>query len=433
MGLKIPKFEDGQILYERELYELAGLSIECFRWNSIAEKQVGFFFPLQVNYSLWNQFTCENGSLAITNLFVISSEGYPFIYQGRKKLEKIGKILYAILRLPGDSQSYDGDGYRIDFKWDLPEIESNVNPKIFIIELGQIIVENKIPKFCPEPPAFHIDSISNIFEEAKILKKNLEKYLERLEEAVEEKNIDCSEYIDRLEKLNLFSGVSRINLFIGDAKLSLKSAKGFYHRLVYEENGSKEQYEQYKNLRSRSLEIKLSKIFHGNKIEPKIFNPIDELIKMETKKGYQQQIFIEKLRSLFDSDSRLFKILESNTKKKESNTKQIFPNHDSRSFDRIRHLYQYELSEIGNNNCIIIEFNDDPANVDFVFTNENNLKNTKNLIPIKTQAEKKKSTNRCTNRYSLRFARESNLFIASPQDLIKKVELIKDSKGEERD
>ena len=93
----VPRFKDGDNLSEQKLYALARLSIEFFRWNCIAGKNFGFFAPSTVDFisnsSLWNQFNWEDGSLSVSNLFVISVQGYPFIVQGQTRIEKVGKTL----------------------------------------------------------------------------------------------------------------------------------------------------------------------------------------------------------------------------------------------------------------------------------------------------------------------------------------------------
>ncbi|MBW4503640.1 MAG: hypothetical protein KME57_29770 [Scytonema hyalinum WJT4-NPBG1] len=275
MTFKVPKFEDGHILSEQELYALARLSIEFFRWNCIAGKNFGFFAPSEIDFisssSSWNQFDWENDNLSVSNLFVISLQGYPFIIQGQKKIEKVGKTLFAVAYLAKDSQSYNDNGYKIDFKWDLPKIESYQETEPFLIELGQVTGNDSNRdhrKFSITPPALQLTGTSKLWKTVLILKQNIDKYIEQLIIAAGENNFDrseypdCSEYIDRLERLNLFSQNTEVDKFIDTALLTLKSATGFYHRLIYNQDGSNllDKYQSCKNVRGRALEKRLAEI-----------------------------------------------------------------------------------------------------------------------------------------------------------------------------
>ncbi|MBO3461025.1 hypothetical protein G7B40_040525 [Aetokthonos hydrillicola Thurmond2011] len=424
MTFKVPKFEDGNILSEQELYALARLSIEFFRWNCIAGKNFGFFAPWEIDFisssNSWNQFDWENDTLSVSNLFVISLQGYPFIIQGQKRVEKIGKTLFAVAHLAKDSQSYNDNGYKIDFKWDLPEIELNPETEPFLIELGRVTGNDSNRKFSMTPPVLQLTGTSKLWRTVSDLKKNIDKYVEQLIISTGENNLDCSEYIDRLERLNLFSNNTEVNKFIDIALLTLKSAAGFYHRLIYHQNYSKLEDQSCKNLQGRALEKQLAKI-NGNKIEKEIFDSIDELLEMEVKTGHEQQTFIEKLNYLFSSNSRLFQRLQTNIQ-------EIFPSKGyPQTFDIMRVLYRYELQQNKKKGkSIVVEFNVEPSNVAFIFASEENIKSTETLIPLKQKSEKE---NINKNRYKLVLDVEDYLFIASPPKIIKKVELIQTEKN----
>ncbi|MBR8828172.1 MAG: hypothetical protein DSM107014_09800 [Gomphosphaeria aponina SAG 52.96 = DSM 107014] len=418
MVFKVPKFENGQILSEQELYALARVSIESFRWNCIAGKNFGFFAPSEIDCNSssnsWNQFDWENDNLFVSNVLVISSQGYPFIIQGRNKIEQAEKrkILFAVAYLAKDSQSYKNNGYKIDFKWDLPEIESNKETEPFLIELGRVTGNENNRKFELTPPILQLNGTSKLWEIVLILKKYVDKYIEQLIIAVGENNIDAGEYIDRLERLNLFAENTQVDKFIDTAILTLKSATGFYHRLIYHQ--SKSQIEACKNLMGRALERQLARI-NGNKIEPEIFDSIDELLEMEVKTGQEQQTFIEKLSYLLASTSHLFKKLQTN--KKELLISKGYP----KRFDIMRDLYRYQLPE-KEGKKVVVEFNVEPTNVAFIFTREENIKSTETLIPLKEQAQNENP--QINRRYKLLLDPNNYLFIAAPEQIIKKVELI---------
>jgi hypothetical protein len=421
MTFKIPKFEDGHILCEQELYALARLPIEFFRWNCIAGRNFGFFAPSEIDLisgaDSCNEFYWENDNLVVSNLFVISSQGYPFIIQGKKQIEKTGKTLFAVAYLAKDSQFYGEGGYKIDFKWDLPKIESHSETEPFLIELGQVTGSNSNRKFELKPPVLQLNCTSKLRQVVFILnlKENIEEYIEKLIVASGENNLDCSEYIDRLERLNLFSQNTGVDKFIGTASLTLKSATGFYHRLIYHQNNPKLQYQSCKNLRGRALEKELAKI-QGNKIEPEIFDPIDELLEMQVKTGQQQQTFIEKLSYLFASNSCF-------SEKLKITRQEIFPSKGyPQTFDVRRDLYLYEFPQNQKQGRrVIVEFNVEPTNVAFIFTSQDNLLSTGTLIPLKQQSEQE---NPDRNRYKLLLDMKDYLFIAAPKQIMK-VELIK--------
>lgn len=420
MTFRVPKFENDHILSEQELYALARLSIEFFRWNCIAGKNFGFFAPSEIDFistsNSWNQFDWENDNLSVSNLFVISLQGYPFIIQGQKKIEKLGKTLFAIAYLAKDSQSYNDDGYKIDFKWDLPKIELNQETEPFLIELGHVTGNDSNRKFSITPPALQLTGTSKLWKTVLILKENIDKYIEQLIIAAGENNLDCGEYIDRLERLNLCSQNTEVDKFIDTALLTLKSAAGFYHRLIYNQNYSNLQYHSCKKLQGRALEKQLAKI-NGDKIEIEIFAPIDQLLEMDVKTGQEQQTFIEKISYLFASNSRFFEKLQTNIQ-------EVFPSKGyPQTFDIRRDLYRYELQQPEKKRqSVVVEFNLEPTNVAFIFTSQENIKSTETLMPLKQHSEKE---NPNKNRYKLLLDMEKYLFMAAPSTIIEKVELIK--------
>lgn len=421
MTFKLPKFQNGQILSEQQLYFLPRLSIEFFRWNCIAGKNFGFFVPPGNNFSSkfnpLNQFYWENNNLFVTNLYVISSQGYPFIIQGKTKIEVGGNTLFAVAYLAKDSESYNNDGYQINFKWDLPEIESNQETEPFLIELGKLTDNYSNREFVITPPILHLNGTSKLWKTVLTVKQNVDKYIEQLIIAIGENHLDCSEYIERLERLNSFYQKTEVTTFINTALLTLKSAEGFYHRLIYRRDSLslQDKYQSCEKLQGRALEKRLA-VINGSQIESKIFAPINELLKMLVETGQQQQNFIEKLSYLFSFNSRLYKELQSSGQ--EIYLSEGYP----QTFDVRRWLYQYKLQFIAKENSnIVIEFNEEPTNVAFIFTNERNLQSTQTLIPLKIESQQK-NTNK--QQYELPSHSENYLFVAAPKQIIKKVKLI---------
>ncbi len=417
MVFKIPKFQNDEILYENELYALTQLSVEFFRWQSISQKNFGFFAPSKNNFaSIWNLFHWEDDSLFINNLFFISSEGCPLIILGQRKIDNKDKKrnLYAVLYFDQDSQTYKDDGYRIEFKWDIPEIESPNPEEPYIIKLGKLTEQLT---FEINPPILQLQGTSRLWTAALKLCENIEKYIERLV-TVGEINIDISEYLDRLERLNIFSEKTEVAEFIDVAKLTLKSAQGFYYRLIDDEDKRYQYNDDYSNYRGRALENKLAKNY-GTLTEPELFYPINELLQMEVKTGQQQQDFIEKLVYLFASDSRLF--LRLQVKRQRILQSKGYP----QKFDVQRLLHRYELRQVAKENqALVIEFSKDPTNVAFIFTSEQELK-TSHLTPLKQIKQKSLPENTNNKRYELPpFNTESYLFIAAPEGIISQVEVV---------
>lgn len=421
MTFKLPKFQNGKPLSEEQLYSLGRLSIEFFRWNCIAGKNFGFFAPPNEGFTSksnpLNQFVWENDNLFVTNLFVISPQGYPFIIQGKTKIESVGNSLYAVAKLAKDSESYNDNGYKIDFKWDLPEIESNQETEPFLIELGKYGNQ----EFEITPPILQLNGTSKLWKMVLTVKQYVDKYIEQLIIAVGENNLDCGEYIDRLERLNSFNQKTEVVTFINNSLLTLRSAGGFYHRLIYYQNDSslEDKYQSCKNLRGRALEKRLAEI-NGSQIESEIFAPINELMEMVVETGQQQQIFIEKLGYLFTSSSSLFKRLQSEGQ--EIYLSQGYP----QTFDQKRWLYLYDLQAIKKeNSSLVIDFNQEPTNVAFIFTNEENLQNTQTLIPLKPVFRQENPKEQRYKLHELPVYAEHYLFVAAPKQIIRKVELIK--------
>lgn len=248
------------------------------------------------------------------------------------------------------------------------------------------------------------------------LQKNIEKYIERLITAIGGRSLDISEYLDRLERLNSFSQKTAVAEFIDIALLTLKSAKGFYYRLIDDEGRRYQHDESYKNYRGRALENKLEEKY-GSLTESKIFNSINELLQMEAKTGQQQQNFIEKLTYLFAVDKHLYQRLQTN--KQRILQSEGYP----QNFDVQRSLYRYELQvTVKENQSLVIEFNKEPVNVAFIYTSDKELKST-SLTPLK---QKSRQENINDKRYVLPlFNTESYLFVAAPKNIISHVELIK--------
>jgi hypothetical protein len=418
MVFKIPKFQNDEILYEKELYALTQLSLELFRWQSISQKNFGFFAPFKNNFaSIWNLFDWKDDSLFINNLFIISPEGYPLIVLGQRQIEnkQNKRNLYAILYFDQDSQSYKDDGYRIEFKWDIPEIESPNSEEPYIIKLGQLTKNNVTEKLTFEiiPPILQLQGTSRLWSAALKLQANIEKYIEKLV-AVGERNIDVSEYLDRLERLNIFSHKNDVAEFINLARLTLKSAQGFYYRLIDDEDKRYQYHESYKNYRGRALEYKLAENYSTSTTEQELFDAVNELLLMEVETGQQQQEFVEKLAFLFASDGILSRKLQ--VKRQRILQSEGYPQY----FDVQRLLYRYDLRHNQENQVLVVEFHKEPTNVAFIFTNESELETT-HLTPLKHIKHK----NSKDKRYELpTFNTESYLFIAAPEGIISQVELV---------
>ena len=423
MVFNVPQFKNNEILSEGQLYALAQLSLEFFRWNCIADKQYGFFTPPQIditqhNYS-WNQFRFEGETLYISNLFLISKQGYPFIFEGTKTLEKLGNTLYAVAYFAKDSQSYSGRGYEVSFEWDLPEVDSPAEEQEpFFINLGTVIESEGKRIFSLKPPVIFLDSTSALWEAALNLKKIFHIYIKELVKHNRENTVDRSELLHRCDRLALLSGNTRTDTFIKDARLALESARGFYHRLIYQETARDD---SRRHLRERALEENLIQT-KGNIVKPELFDLIDDCLSIcrgdSSNTGQDQLALVKKLVELFSSYSPLFKYLQI---EKKSNP-HLIPLSEGypQSFPPKRNLYRYELPKVDITGRVIVEFTRNPTNVGFIFSNQE--KRPDSLPFLKKNAELVEDNSK-RHRYRLLGGLARYLFIAAPLDTILKVEI----------
>ncbi len=428
MVFNVPQFKNNEILSEKQLYALAQLSLEYYRWNCISTKQYGFFTPPQIdntrrNHS-WNQFFFENQTLYLSNLYLISKQGYPLIFEGTKSFEKVGNTLYAVVHFAKDSQSYIGRGYEVSFEWDLPKMDSPVEEQEqFLINLGTVIESEGKRIFSLNPPVIFLDSTSTLWEEALHLKKIVHNYGKQLLKHSRENTVDRSELLHRLDRLILLSENTRMVSFIQDAQLALESARGFYHRLIYQETS---QDESWRNLMGRALEEELIQT-KGSIVKPEIFDRIGDCLSLclgdSSNTGQTQLALVKKLGEILSSNSPLFKYLQIEKIVINSNLIPLSEGYPQ-TFPPRRYLYRYELSKGDNTNCqVVVEFTQNPKNAGFMFSNEE--KNPDSLPFLKKNAKLEGEDSR-RHRYRLVGKPECYLFIAAPLDAILKVELTKD-------
>lgn len=366
MVFKLPQFKDGKILSARELNDLAevSLSLEYFRYNCVAGKQYGFFAPpIKEDHKVWNKFFMDRENLSITNLFLINKEGYPFLAQGENKIPITdhSSCLYAVANFTKNSKS--NSGYEVKFEWAIDEWA--IEPKQLFIKLGEVKESNGEKQFSLEPPAITLDSTSDLWEAAKKLKTVIQnEYIEELVNHSRESQVDRNELLNRCDQSILFSENTRVDTFIKEAQLLLESTRGFYYRLIDEENSHN--YSS-KNLTGRALESYLIKNQAQTKESEKILiNNIEENFKkledcQSKNTASNQLLLVERLVKLFDSHSPIIQKLKNNENSHKSGLKgDLIP-----SYDRGKKIYRYQLPNENSSSEIVVEFfNNDPGSND---------------------------------------------------------------------
>ena len=113
MELSIPKFKDGEILSEIQLYQLAWLPLNLYSLLNLAKGYVGFFCPKLDEETTWNSFCLEGNYLTVKNLFVISDEGIPFILLGEKEVEVVAEAenLIATVSIAKNSEPFSHESF----------------------------------------------------------------------------------------------------------------------------------------------------------------------------------------------------------------------------------------------------------------------------------------------------------------------------------
>ncbi len=355
MVISVPKFQDGEVLSETQLYQLAWFPLNVYSLHNLATGYIGFISPQTSTESVWNNFQLENNSLIIENLFVISNEGIPFIFQGKKDIEIVDgeDTLVATVYLAKDSQpfshefflpTYNSDtntdddnqpnynAYQIAFQWG--ETPQNVidGAISFDVTLGKIInasTANSVEMLEEEkeaeeleerlqfehlPLIYNLDALPELQEEISRLGKALTKYINLLLDNTKAQGVDRSDLLSQLEGLsyNLSYAHMPTKKIIKEALFVLKAVLGFYARLAYYQNRKKMPYEAlYKgceDFTGRLLEHKLNEIHttYGESPDKEV-NHLNDLLESSPKTGTEQIKFFQELEFLFDE--KLYKKL----------------------------------------------------------------------------------------------------------------------------
>lgn len=376
MIFDVPKFTDGEILSEEALYKLAQLSLQFFRWNSIAGQEFGFFAPTQALDS-WNKFSIEQKKLVINNLYVISEQGYPFILEGSENIKVSGTILYAEMNLARDSQFYKKPGYNIDFKWDLSkqDINKQENP---VILLGKI--EDDQETFRLMPPVNTLNSTSDLSNKVSKFKEVICGYRDALNKYTDTHHIRGEEFIYGVNRLCNIPLNTRIAKFVDDICSTLQYADSFYHRHKLKQ----EALDSIKSCLEDIYNMNLER--YSNLI---VSNLLDEVL------------------PLFQQNSNLWTSLY---------TRKIYYS-DSQYYNNNLKIYRYDLDE--NQEEFVIEFMGRSSDIDFAFSQDKKLpKERKSLKRNKIEGTDK------NRRYSVSKPRHNRyLFIVAPETMNFQVEI----------
>ena len=355
LGPRIPKFEDGEFLTEAELYQLAWLPLELYRMSSLARGYTGFFRPEALEGRIWNRFTKEYDELTIDNLFVISSDGVPFILTRPRSLNlsevTIGwNTLYASAYFAmnskaqksegflanEDSDEYDAheDDFEIDVEIDdefatrgdshgadrapnayqvllhWGEDGENSAPDIagtrrFTVALGRL--ENldeglATAVFHPTPLAYYRDALPELEDRTTALRDTLDDYIRLLLDPDRAPWEDRSTLLDRLERLvdGLMGDYTPMSRIVGDALLAIRSARGFFLRSAF--NPQDPRYRQFARLTGRVLEKQLEGEFERIGALGQLLDDFDQILEEVPTTGQGQIEFLRQLVELFDFD-----------------------------------------------------------------------------------------------------------------------------------
>lgn len=318
VSLFIPKFENGKVLNEKHLYQLARLPVDCFRLAIACRGRTGFFAPLALNRdkNFWNHIELKiSGSHEIHNLFLISQNGFPFIVEGVTELPNrdLNKtVLFARATFPTCHDDYKNNkGYGVDFSWgDPPESTDENSP---VVELGKLVENGDDRRFAFTPPAATLGSTKGLHDAGQSLRQVAEAFCKSLIAHKHNELLNNILLIDRIERLTLISDAMELGRLILEIKLLLKSLKIFLTDLSME-NDMKDveisilkdatAYDQHNLIEQLiSLLRKLTNTLSNSNLIP--INPVEE---RETCKIYRFQIstFINvgknKLTVLFDRE-----------------------------------------------------------------------------------------------------------------------------------
>lgn len=323
MELQIPRFQNGEVLTETQLYQLAWLPLNLYCLSNLAKGHIGFFSPQLTEPC--NSFKIEGNNLIIESLFIISDKGVPFILLGEKDIDIVddAKTLIATLYIAENSRPFshrsfypiyeqptdDDDesqpnynAYQIVFQWNEEPLEPIEGTLSFNLHLGNIISnsDNEL-KFEYLPAAYYLNALPELKELSDKLAQALQEYAELLLDPTIMVKLDRSRLLATIENFgdSLGNVYAPARELIREAKILLKATLGFHSWLLYAQNPQDKLYEGIQNYRSLT-ERKLNEIHlaYSDSTDNEI-NSINTLLESTTNTGSEQVKFFQGLHILF--------------------------------------------------------------------------------------------------------------------------------------
>ena len=249
----IPKFEDGQVLKERDLYDLAISTFQALRVASIASKSFGFFRPSNRTLKKWNYFEIRDGELLIENLYLLSDYGTPFQTESMKIPLGNAKTIHLELITPRSSAEYGTKGCHIVPRLDLPGDDAST---VMIARFD----ESRGPRPFFPPAAIALDATSDLLSQSERLLSTLATFRDQLIEHGVLSAVDRDALVDQLDRVIWSGPQTKVMDIQVEWNILLRRAESFFDRLLYASQSGHTRYQDCTNLKGRTLEEALKKL-----------------------------------------------------------------------------------------------------------------------------------------------------------------------------
>lgn len=342
-----PKFEDGEFLSEIDLYKFGWFFIELYASSNIAKGHEGFFAPVTAEELNWNDFVREYDYLRVDNLYVISSEGIPFVIMEQQTLElneldsfdiPLIATVYVAERSEAfkdrrflssnvfdeylDDDDYDSpwedqeqdeglvakdsadlNSYQVRLHWGDETAPDIAGTKRFDIVLGKLQGPDGT-EFVPELKAYFASALPELSSVVVSLQATLGGFLRLLFNPNNASGLDRELLLNRLElfELKLTRAFLPVDEIVAESKAVLKAALGFFIRIAYAQDVNNPSYQAFRQLQGRMLEYQLEA--QGIEAEGPLGSLLDELkdaLMQSPNTGYEQIQYFKALQLVFEA------------------------------------------------------------------------------------------------------------------------------------
>ncbi len=341
----IPKFKDGEVLSETELYKLAWLPFELNRLANLARGQVGFFCPDDSLEPTWNAVEFRGDQVYVDKLYLVSSEGVAFVSTKPLTLEfdeglNSGETLFVSLfsatssiafnhrlfassTLVSDSFKEKKDEFGFD-DFDEESPQAPVTPAVSSANAYQLLLhwgEDSAPVIegCNHyriamahyngsslellPKAVYPVALPELSIATSSFLTVLEAYSLLLLEVATAVGLERNDLLLRLEVLevNLRTPYLATEQLIANAKLMLRVAKGFYLRAAYVQNRNNPALGNLRGLEGRMLEhhLEIQKLEIAGDLR-RLLDELEYSLSKLPSTAYEQIQFFKGLKRIFE-------------------------------------------------------------------------------------------------------------------------------------